>query len=269
MKTAFATLNVGRNGIAKSGLVRPIEECGATFCALQELDINKFSRCSWVSDWRAKGFHAVLAPCSPHHAFSQVGSVSSQPFRSIQLADVEDSDGVVAVATAFHNSDNFSIQKITVCAIYGPVGDEERAATLVLQVAAAAAAWCFPFIILGDFNVPQTAPSMIGILSSPGLHSMDDAFGPVQLLPPARKTSSRRIDYGVCSGNLFPQRLMHFAGVADHLLVAYGLDCLDILQCPRPPKRKPLDLSRDADVVANRFLRMDITFHDVAEQGRD
>ena len=38
--TAFATLNVGRNGIAKSGLVRPIlEECGTTFCALQELDI--------------------------------------------------------------------------------------------------------------------------------------------------------------------------------------------------------------------------------------
>ena len=126
----------------------------------------------------------------------------------------------------------------------------------MLQVAAAAAAWGFPFIILGDFNVLQAAPSMIGVLSSPGLHSMDDAFGPVQLLPPTRKASSRRIDYGVCSGNLFPQRLMHFAGVADHLLVAYGFDCLDILQCPRPPKRMPLDLSREADVVANRFLQV-------------
>ena len=69
--------------------------------SLISFDINKFGRCSWVSDWRAKGFHAALGPCSPQHGFSRVGIVSSQPFRSIQLADVEDSDRVVAVVTEF------------------------------------------------------------------------------------------------------------------------------------------------------------------------
>ena len=118
---------------------------------------------------------AALNIASLELALSHI--VSSQPFRSIQLADVEDSGRVVLAMTEFRNSDSFSIQKIT----YGPVGDEERAATLVLQVAAAAATWGFPFIILGYFNVPQIAPSMIGVLSSPGLHSMDDAFGLVQL----------------------------------------------------------------------------------------
>ena len=38
----------------------------------------------------------------------------------------------------------------------------------------------------------------------------------------ARKDSMRRIDYGLCSGNFCPQRLMRYAGVADQQVWQFG-----------------------------------------------
>ena len=248
----FATLNVGRNGISKSGAVKQLlDMCNATTCALQELDINRYSMCSWVADWRAKGFHALLS--SPCFGFCRVGIVSTQPLKPIQLSEVDEPDRVVAAISEFELPDQQGVLKLIVCSVYCPVGDEDRAAKLALQVVTALAAWGFPFIVLGDFNTPQSSSGMIGILSRPGVFALDESFGPLPLLPPTRKDSTRRIDYGSGSGNLFPQRLMHFEGVADHRLVAYEFDDVNLLACPKPPKRLPLDLSRHCDDIAARF----------------
>lgn len=160
----FATLNVGRNGISKSGAVKQLlDMCNATTCALQELDINRYSMCSWVADWRAKGFHALLS--SPCFGFCRVGIVSTQPLKPIQLSEVDEPDRVVAAISEFELPDQQGVLKLIVCSVYCPVGDEDRAAKLALQVVTALAAWGFPFIVLGDFNTPQSSPGMIGILS--------------------------------------------------------------------------------------------------------
>ena len=110
----FATLNVGRNGVSKSGAVKQLlDMCNATTCALQELDINRYSMCSWVADWRAKGFHALLS--SPCFGFCRVGIVSTQPLKPIQLSDVDEPDRVVAAISEFELPDQQGVLKLIVC----------------------------------------------------------------------------------------------------------------------------------------------------------
>ena len=183
----FATLNVGRNGIVKSPQVASIMcHHQIEICASQEIDINSFSCPNYTNDWKAKGFHVVLGEVCPSRNFVRVALVSRQPMRLVALPGVNMPDRVVAAVAEFKDPQG-QFQKIVVASFYGPVADEAIAAQLAGQVAEVAHCFGFPWMILGDFNVPQHDSAMADLLLRGDVFSMDECFGPISLLPPTRK----------------------------------------------------------------------------------
>lgn len=111
---------------------------------------------------------------------------------------------------------------------------------------------------MGDFNVQQKDSELASMLLQGNIYALDDSFGPLCDLPPTRNKSSRRIDFGLSSKNLFPSNLNHDHGVADHLLVIYTFD--SIFQFPHwagPKRRQFLSDLSDSDIRSNFLSKWD------------
>ena len=129
--TRFATLNVGRNGIVKSPQVRGLLiESRIQICALQEIDINIYSRINYVSQWKSFGYFVALGCPSPQNQCVRVALVSSSKMKQIWLPDIALSDRVVSALVEYKTIDG-CIQKLLVCSIYAPVADEQAAVHLI------------------------------------------------------------------------------------------------------------------------------------------
>ena len=134
--------------------------------------------------------------------------------------------------------------KLVVCTIYGPSGDETSAGELVTEIVHALSLLCAKWIILGDFNLVQDEWPLGALLSSGAAHSMDEPFGP---------TCGRRIDYGLCSSWVHATAIDHCPGVGDHLAVRYHLDLKTDFLAGFGPRRA--HVPRPQNVVAECFGR--------------
>lgn len=123
--TRFATLNVGRNGIVKSPPSPGLTESRIQICALQEIDINIYSRINYVSQWKSLGYFVALGCPSPKNQCVRVALVSSSKMKQIWLPDISLSGRVVSALVEYKTIDG-CIQKLLVCSIYAPVADEQR-----------------------------------------------------------------------------------------------------------------------------------------------
>jgi len=235
---------------------------------IQEIDINSFSCPNYTNDWKAKGFHVVLGEVCPSRNFVRVALVSRQPMRLVALPGVNMPDRVVAAVAEFKDPQG-QFQKFVVASFYGPVADEAIAAQLAGQVAEVAHCFGFPWMVLGDFNVPQHDSAMADLLLRGDVFSMDECFGPISLLPPTRKNSSRRIEYGLSSRKLFPSNLNHVAGVADHLTVIYEFDCLYPPSLRRAPRRIEFQQDIPLAQLARKFQESwnELQFASLLKQG--
>ena len=252
--TKVATLNVGRNGIVKSPMIaQTLDDHSVDICALQEIDINEFSRPTYINHWKSFGYHAILGSLCPRNGFSRVALVSNQPIRQVSLSNIDSPDRVVSAIIELNNTDG-SPQKMLVSCFYGPVADEPAAVKLTEQIACASSGFGFPWIILGDFNAQQSESPLADLLLRGDIFSMDDGFGPLGFLPATRINSTRRIDFGLCCKKLFPTVLNHYPGIADHWLVSYTFDHLVPIATWSSPHRLQFQPKLSLDDVGAKFL---------------
>ena len=227
---------------------------------LQETDINEFSRVNDCHNWKAKGYHAALGPLSQDKQMVRVAIISRSPIQSITLSEVSHPDRVAAAIVEFRNH-QAGIRKLLVCSYYGPAADEPFAAALASEIARAATMLRFPWMILGVFHVQQQDSYLADLLLSGNVYAMDECFGPLNALPPTRNKSTRRIDFGLSSKHLYPFKLTHVEGVADHLAVIYAFHSLFSFTCWSGPQRQQIcsdqltvDLDRQFETIWNEDL---------------
>eukprot|EP00439_Symbiodinium_sp_Y106_P085437 s1250_g28.t1 len=133
--TEFATLNVGRGGVAKTTAhLAAFGETVPEVIALQDLDINNASIVRYVQNWRRRGFRL-------RRGATRCGS------------NLAANDSVVFAIAEFVSGG--VIQKILLGSIYADVRDSNLAAALVQRSARAANSYGLPWLLLGDYNLEQ------------------------------------------------------------------------------------------------------------------
>ena len=100
MTLKVATFNINQGGVFKIPSLLPLfDELQVDIFAFQEVNIPFESRVSWISRWKALGFHAVL--CSAAEGTSAVALVSRFPCKEIIAAEVVDQNRFAAAMFEF------------------------------------------------------------------------------------------------------------------------------------------------------------------------
>ena len=247
--TKFATVNLGRQGVSKSGaLIASFGDQIPDVIALQELDINRASVDRYVQDWRRRGFDCIIGSGE----VPRVAIVSQAPLFKVVPCGLEDEDRVVFACCEFQAGG--SVQKILFASIYGHAFDSDLASALVRSTVTVACSFGLPWMLFGDFNLEQEFDCFACVCGAGVATCLDSFFGPVASLPPTRTGGHRRIDFGLADPRLVPSTLLHFPPVADHLAVCYEFrDLVKLARLRGPPRLRSTPL--DEEVIASRFAQ--------------
>ncbi|CAK9004528.1 OTU domain-containing protein [Durusdinium trenchii] len=198
----------------------------------------------WTATWsRASSFSMAL-----DSGLFRVAIISRCPIRQVFLSNISSKDrycaGVIEVARSG------GIEKIVICTIYAPVGNDSLAGSLTSEVVAALAVLTDQWLLLGGFNTTQDSPGVGKLLSTGAAFALDEAFeGQGEL--PGTFSENRRIDFGLSSHRLHAIEIDHAPGVGDHLAVRYQFNfLLDFESCRQP--RRSTSFASDKE-VGERF----------------
>ena len=243
------TMNLNRGGVSKSDAILSfLQDFECQVLCLQEVNLNRWSSLSYIEDWRCKGFSCLLGNFDDDSGLFRVAIISRWPIRQVFLSDISSKDrycaGVIEVARSG------GIEKIVICTIYAPVGNDSLAGSLTSEVVAALAALTDQWLLLGDFNTTQDSPGVGKLLSTGAAFALDEAFeGQGEL--PGTFSENRRIDFGLSSHRLHAIEIDHAPGVGDHLAVRYQFNfLLDFESCRQP--RRSTSFASDKE-VGERF----------------
>ena len=243
--TRFITMNTGKAGYCKSNAVHTfLLEFPAEVVAVQEVDIPPASRASFVRFWREHGFTSVLAGTDEIPA--KAALMCTTPVQALQLHTSNPSRVAAAVLELAHDD---RVQKIIACSVYGFNGDRSATAQLLDELLHEVISFGFPFILLGDWQDEACDPPVAHLLSSGAIHCLDDSF--TRTLPKTGPGRCNRIDFGLCSRQIFAQEVEHASGVGDHLAVRYLITDWSTLHGLQRPSRSRVACS--GELMAERF----------------
>ena len=222
MTLKVATFNINQGGVFKIPSLLPLfDELKVDVFAFQEVNIPFESRISWISRWKALGFHAVL--CSAAEGTSAVALVSRFPCKEIIAAEVVDQNRFAAAMFEFaigSAPNNRQFRKLLIANVYAHVTNTVVRDALVHEAVAFLEQSAHPWILLGDFNMTDTEGAVNELVNKGAAASLDEPFA---LLPETtRPAGHRRLDFGLSSHGIFPVERCQTASFSDHDIVSYS-----------------------------------------------